>query len=126
MPSERWKDVVGYVGLYLVSDHGRVRSFRRPGNPKDRILRPTPQKQGYLRVSLFGRGKTRHSMVHRLVLEAFVGPPPTNRECNHRDGIKTNNSSENLEWVTASENSRHAFATGLSVPVRGAGHGHSA
>ncbi len=51
--------------------------------------------------------------VHRLVCQAFHGPPETGQEVNHLDGVKTNNSAQNLEWATRSENLKHAHATGL-------------
>jgi hypothetical protein len=104
--TERWLPVVGFEGLYEVSDLGRVKSHRR-GAP--RILRPGPSNYGHLSVVL-GRGNTR--MVHRLVLEAFAGPCPRGHESLHGDGGPTDNKLSNLRWGTRTENIRDAVRHG--------------
>ena len=110
---EVWKPVPGYEGLYEVSDQGRVRSLDRyvqcsgpvkgayVSLKKGRLLRPGPSNYGHLSVVL-GRRQTR--MVHDLVLRAFVGAPPTKRECCHNNGDPADNRLENLRWGTRSEN----------------------
>lgn len=75
---------------------------------------------GYVLVRL---ARKRRFRVHRLVAEAFLGPCPDGHEVNHRNGNKADNRPGNLEYLTHAENQRHAFATGLQVPVRGEGHG---
>jgi len=108
--SEIWKDVVGYKGLYQVSSLGRVKRIGRgKGAQAGRILRPMRDGAGYFQVVLYRGGKRTAKMVHRLVLEAHVGPAPEGCEVNHRNGAKTDNCVENLEWVTRSENMRHAY-----------------
>lgn len=97
MPHERWLPVVGYEEHYLVSDQGRVWSVR-----KGRCLKPRPDNRGYLRVRL-PDGPT---VVHRLVLSAFVGPRPYGHEACHGDGDKANARLQNLRWGTRSENAR--------------------
>lgn len=76
---------------------------------------------GYLRVELHSDGSAKKHSVHRLVALAFV-PNPDGKECvNHIDGVKTNNAAANLEWVTRSENQKHAYALGLQKPFHVSG-----
>lgn len=112
---EIWKDVKGYEGLYQVSNLGRVRSFIKcnahPNIP--RIINPYKHNSGYLRVDLATEKGNQQYSLHRLVASAFI-PNSNNKPCvNHIDGNKHNNVADNLEWVTYSENQKHAFATGL-------------
>lgn len=101
---ESWRPVVGYEGLYEVSDKGRVKSFLKI---KNRILKPV--NDNYLRVDLYKNGKNNLKLIHRLVAEAFIKNPNTKPQVNHIDGNKHNNTIENLEWVTAKENGKHAY-----------------
>lgn len=112
-PGEAWRQVDGYP--YEVSDHGRVRrTVRRSGVWSGRILRQAFDGHGYPFVVLCRDGQAKQIKVHKLVLAAFVGPRPSPKhQCNHRDGNKRNNVLANLEYVTASENVRHAWRTGL-------------
>ena len=105
--TERWLPVVGYEGIYSVSDMGRVRSERT-----GIVLRPAPLRNGYLRVTLCVDGVRDQRSVHRLVGHAFVagGPKET---VNHIDGNKQNNRATNLEWATVRENFAHASRAGL-------------
>jgi len=105
---EKWKWVVGYEGGYEVSSFGRVRSYiqERRGTllTEPHILKCRLNHSGYLFVSLHNdRGKKR-KLVHRLVLEAFVGPCPEGYGTSHLDETKTNNHIENLKWATCKEN----------------------
>lgn len=109
--TEIWKDIDGYDGLYQVSNLGHVKSFRRG---RERILKASPNSNGYPKVSL---GKCNNTFVHRLVATAFVPNPDDKPEVNHINGDKSDNRAVNLEWCTPSENTQHAFTTGLnSVP----------
>lgn len=83
------------------------RSFQR----EETVLRPKP-KQGYPAVDLQVRGRV---CIHTLVAEAFIGPRPSwARTVNHKDGNRTNNRAENLEWASYAENNRHARLTKLN------------
>jgi hypothetical protein len=70
---------------------------------------------GYKLVSIINGGKSKMVRVHRLVALSFLGPCPLTHEVNHKDGNKTNNHIDNLEYVTRSQNTRHAWNIGLSV-----------
>ena len=113
--NEVWRDVVGYEGYYKVSDKGNVFSVRRVssigGRIGGRIMKPTPNTNGYLRVNLCKDGKTKSKLVHRLVLEAFVENPNNLLEVNHLDENKANNELSNLEWCTREYNNNHGERT---------------
>lgn len=109
--SEEWRPVVGYEGLYDVSNAGRV---RRVGGG---YLRPMAMPRGYLQVALSSGGVERRHLVHRLVASAWLGPPPPGTAVNHIDGDKANNRADNLEWATARQNTAHAIETGLYAPT---------
>ena len=112
--TETWRPVVGYEGLYEVSDRGHVRSVARfvrgrAGAPSPRVSRALERSantHGYLHVSLSRENRRRTSYVHALVLQAFVGPKPEGMEACHADGDKRNNAVENLRWDTRSENAK--------------------
>lgn len=107
--TEEWRDVVGFEGVYAVSDQGRVkRNAPGPGTYVGRILRPVLLKNGYLSVVLCTNNLQVRHYVHVLVAEAFLGPRPEGKETNHKSGDKMDNQVANLEWVTRSENALHA------------------
>lgn len=101
---EQWRSVVGYEGLYSVSDQGRVRSEK--GGV---ILRPQPNSRGYQRVWL-GRGNVR--FIHQLVLETFVGDRPEGMWALHGDDDHANNQLSNLRWGTRTENAHDQVMNG--------------
>lgn len=117
----RWAAIPGFEGYYEVSDDGKVRSLERTiirgdGKPipiKSRMLKQTVSNAGYARVSMCKDGWKGWKSVHRLVAESFIANPENKREVNHKDGDKTNNAVDNLEWVTSKENAAHRNATGL-------------
>lgn len=109
---EMFIPVRGYEGVYEVSNTGLVKSLARKGNP-ERMLTPNKNRQGYLCVALSSAGKGTSFRVHRLVAHAFLSNPEAKRCINHKNGIKTDNRLENLEWSTHLENNRHAHETGL-------------
>ena len=77
-------------------------------------MRPCHNGWGYLEIWLTIDGKQIRKLVHRLVAKEFIPNPLDKPEVNHIDGNKQNNRVDNLEWVTGSENKRHAFLTGLN------------
>ena len=103
------KDIIGYEGLYAITPEGQLWSYRR-----GRFMRLTPGTRGYLQVGLTKDKKQKCYWVHSLVLENFVGPRPIKHTANHKNGVKTDNNVENLEWVTHKENIQHAWRTGLA------------
>lgn len=113
---EIWKDVTGYEGVYQVSNHGAIRSLRYRGKAgRIAILKQYPDKGGYMRTKLCANGKEITVKVHRIVAAAFVPNPGEKREVNHLDGNTMNNVASNLEWVTPSENMKHASRIGVVV-----------
>lgn len=106
---EVWRPVPGYEGIYEVSDAGSVRSFC---HGYGRMLKPIHDQDGYSRVGLYRNGKQRRVFIHRLVAEAFIGPPPAGLHVAHRDGSRTNNSASNLRYATAAENNADKVAHG--------------
>lgn len=111
---EKWKDVVGYEGIYQVSDLGRVKRVKKTkGATEGKILKNLLNKrkdnsEGYYYASLWRNGREHRITVHRLVALAFIPNPKNKPEINHKNGIKAFNRPENLEWVTKSENALHA------------------
>lgn len=104
---EEWRPVVGMEGKYEVSDHGRVWSW-----PRRRPLTLVETPLGYLVVCLSRPPGSTTRKVHRLVLEAFVGPAPEGAETRHLDGDKHNNWLSNLAWGTSLENAADTCAHG--------------
>ena len=102
-----WKDIKGYEGLYAVSNTGLVK-----GKKYNRVLKPEINK-GYARISLSKGGKASKQFIHRLVASHFIPNPDNKPQVNHINGDKLTNTAINLEWVTCSENHKHAYQLGL-------------
>lgn len=123
---EIWKDIKDFEGIYQVSNLGNVRSLDRKVfnkgnnswcNKKGRILKPTKDKGGYLYVGLHDKenAKTSSVKIHRLVAFAFCIGYEYGLEVNHKNGNRQDNRSENLEWVTRSQNIRDIYKRGLNT-----------
>lgn len=132
---EQWKDVKEYENLFSVSNSGKLFSKRT-----NKILKQFLHDNGYLLVAtkIGGKSGTNKTFkIHRVVAEAFLPPPSPELVIlcsktkygkvlvNHKDGDKTNNNVENLEWCSYSENSTHAISNGLTLPLKGAANGGS-
>lgn len=122
---EIWKDVLGYEDHYQVSNLGNVRSKEHPvpcKGGKTRIVKSTLKKlcvnrTGYVITTLSKENKMATFTVHQLVAQAFLPGFIKGTELNHKDGVKTNNASENLEVSNPSHNQLHAARTGLTPKV---------
>jgi HNH endonuclease/NUMOD4 motif/Helix-turn-helix domain len=124
---EQWRPVVGFEGLYEVSDLGRVRRVGKAarhgkghggGARRGRVRRVHRGQDGYVRVQLWRDGRAFMRLVHCLVAQAFLGPVPPGQEVNHRNGNKADCLLANLEYVTHPENNRHAYQRGLRAPSK--------
>lgn len=114
---EEWRPVVGYEGWYEVSDCGKIRRIK-PGRgiTVGHILCPrSNSNSAHLNVQLCREGIISGRLVHRVVLDAFVGPAPQGCECRHLDGDPTNNHVRNLAWGTHKQNAEDMVAHGTST-----------
>lgn len=124
---EQWKPVVGYEGLYEVSDSGEVRGLDREVDTnirfnnkrivKGKILKKRIGTKGYYSVDLCKEGKVIRTNIHRIVAEAFIPNPDNLKVVNHINGDKQDNKVSNLEWVSYKENHWHARKTGLLTEI---------
>lgn len=117
MIKEIWKDINCYEGIYQVSDLGRVKSLNYNHTGKEVIMKNYENKNGYMYIFLYSNGKCNNLRIHRLVCSAFIDNPENKKEVNHKNGIKSDNRVENLEWATHSENQKHAYNTGLKKSI---------
>lgn len=125
--SEIWKDIPGLIGCYQASTLGNIRSvdrisvlinnlgtFKRP--IKGKVIKQNQHpKTGYMYISLCVDGVVTTALVHRLVALSFHENKEGKPQVNHKNGIKTDNRSLNLEWSTISENRKHSFDIGLAT-----------
>lgn len=102
---EIWKDIEGWEG-YQISSFGRARSIRFN---KERILATFLSNAGYLFASVSKNGKRENLYIHKSVAKAFILNPYNKPFINHMNGIKTDNRSENFEWVSSRENQAHSL-----------------
>lgn len=117
---ENWRSILGYEGLYEVSDLGRIRTLGGgKARTHGRILKATLGTTGYLRVALSAGNVSRSRKVHQLVAEAFIGPRPCKAYVLHNDGNPLNNTPGNLRYGDARSNLEDAILHGVWQPARG-------
>ena len=109
--NEIWKTAVYdgeiYEGLYKVSNLGKILSLNYNHTGRERLMNPSTDKDGYLKVHLSKNKETKDCYVHRLVAETFITNPENLPEVNHIDEDKTNNRVDNLEWKSHKDNCNH-------------------
>jgi hypothetical protein len=105
---ELWRNIDGYKGVYQVSSFGRIRSYKYN---LPRILKPRVNKKGYKYINLCLDGKYKSLSVHRLVAKTFIAK--SDLTVNHKNGNKLNNCVDNLEFITITENLKHAKENNL-------------
>ena len=122
---EEWKEILGFEGVYSISNFGKVISHKRKAEginrwlPEKRLLQNKSGDNRYPSVTLRKDMKNHQVSVHRLVAEHFINNNDNKSQVNHKDGNKTNNMVTNLEWCTVSENIKHAYELGLNTGTRG-------
>ena len=110
---EVFKDIIGYNGLYQISNTGKVKSLPKGnGNGNRERLLKFDCTADYARITFSKDGITIRKNVHKLVAEYFLLNPQNKPQVNHKDLNKLNNHVSNLEWVTSSENAQHAYNNG--------------
>ncbi len=109
---ERWKDIKGYEGHYMISNNGRVKTLKPRS---ENILRPRFSKLRYNNCALSLNGVRKQFKVHRLVAQHFINNPKNKPHVNHLDSNPSNNVVENLEWCTHKENIEHAWKHGYGT-----------
>ena len=115
--TETWRDIEGFEGTYQVSNIGRIKSlartyYRSDGARvclKEKMLKPYQLPSGYMYIDLKKDKKNIKKYIHRLVCQAFLDEIDSKPEVNHINGIKHDNSLNNLEWVNRVENVNHAL-----------------
>ena len=120
---EEFRDIVGYEGLYQVSNLGEIKSLPKTKvcinknySTKEKYLKTTINNKGYKRVFLYKNKKAKVFYIHRVVAQAFIPNPNKLIQVNHKDGNKQNNCIDNLEWISCSDNIKHAYNNGLKKP----------
>ncbi len=125
--AHRWRDCVGFEGFYEVSDQGLIRGVDREvfnkGSGcsyrlKGKLLKPRKDAYGYLITDFWTEGTKTTVKIHRLVLDAFVGPQP-DLVCDHINGVRDDNKLSNLRWLTAADNLRSIHAHRAASGRRG-------
>jgi hypothetical protein len=123
---KEFKPVPGYEGLYEINIDGVVFSITRnvrcnkasTRTINGQMIKPMIHSSGYPMVTLWKCNKSKSLLVHRLIMMTFTDSDYTGMDVNHKNGIKTDNRIENLEWVTRKENIHHSIRMGLTKPQK--------
>lgn len=110
---EIWRNILNTN--YEVSNIGNIRHIKTKNYTKQSTS--TTSNRFYVKIKINGKGK--HLNVAREVAKAFISNPNNLPQVNHKDGNKLNNNVENLEWISKSDNEKHAFANNLKTPTKG-------
>jgi hypothetical protein len=120
LPNEIWRPVPNYENAYEISTSGKLRSIERDirigyktRKISAKMIKSRINNWGYEEVKLSKNGLMTTTCIHILVAKAFILNAANKPEVNHKNGIKTDNSLQNLEWVTHAENMQHAYQYGL-------------
>jgi DNA-directed RNA polymerase specialized sigma subunit len=124
MTVDIFRDIEGYKGIYQISNTGIIKSLDRKIQTKNgvirflkgKVLKQSLNTYGYKTILLCANGISKNKLVHRLIANTFIENKDNNICINHKDGVKTNNNICNLEWVTHSENLKHAYDLKLKIP----------
>jgi hypothetical protein len=123
LDKEIWIPINGFETIYSISSYGRIRRDTGSINTfAGKIFKQPVTPCGYISVSLSNKGKRETWLLHRLVMNNFIGKCPKDKEVNHIDGNKLNNHVSNLEYITKSQNHKHAFSIGIKKAIRGSIH----
>jgi hypothetical protein len=117
LQTEEWRDIPGFP--YQASSLGRIRRAGKTSNPDqpEKTIATRAHSRGYVTATLYTAGSIKKQVfVHRMVAAAFIGVD--SRLVNHKNGVKTDNRAENLEYMTPLENTAHAIEMGLAAPRR--------
>ena len=116
---ELWKEIPNF-SRYHCSNTGKLKTFSWKGGKETRILKPHPNHKGYLMTMLKrDDGKSKTVTVHRMVATTWLENLENKPEINHKNGIKTDNMVDNLEWCTQEENRAHAIENDLQYVLKG-------
>lgn len=114
---ERWLPIAETDGVYHISTHGNIKSFKQ-NSTRGRLITPSINSRGYYVVSIEIHGVRKTVLLHRLVAKTFLHNPKNLPVINHIDGNKLNCHVDNLEWCSHSYNLQHAYDTGLKRKVK--------
>ena len=126
MENLQWNNIEGFEGCYLVSNTGIVKTVPRIIKRKNGAFYPIKEKVkkgnvgkfGYVTIALVKENKTVTTYLHRIIAQAFLQNPNKDKIINHKNGIKSDNRLENLEWCTSKYNNQHAVDIGLRKPKK--------
>ena len=118
MMNEIWKVIKEYPN-YMISNYGNIKSLNYKRTGKEQILKQSINGRGYCYVNVSIKNKYKNISIHREVAKAFIPTDNVKMDINHKDGNKTNNYVDNLEWCTRSYNIQHAYNNGFKKGGKG-------